>query len=1115
MKFYLVLFLVFILFTSVVSASYSVNDSGSWGIELEVQATPFANNCPSSSSLSIANKSTDVSISVGFWNVSISDSDGNNTNGSIECSNGDNTTWSDLGNGTRSLSLSTLSYDTNYTVWLNYTDGNVSCSMNESYWFTTAANPISYSVNDSGSWGIELKMEYYTWSDWSDWWIIYFNGTVSQISNIIPFNGNTSVSRGSVVLSADFNDVDSSSMNISWYYSDNNTLIGQNTSVGNGTYQQIINTGYSDVINWSINVSDGVNWNNQSLSFTVIDLNNVSNVSIENFNISCINLSWSKTSNVSHTYIRYKKDSAPSSRSDGTLLCNVTNTSWNHTGLDIGTHYYYSVWGYNSTDNVYSLVYVSGDNYTNPGSPNSLQETGSNTSRIDLSWDKGTNATRSVVFRNSSGVAEYPDRSNGVEVINTTGSSGSATGLDDNITYWFSVYSFNPASGLWSEGNSTDNATTSNLAGGVNSLSVVRYNDVQLNLSWTKSNSLDDVVVVRKTGSFPSNYNDGTKVYNGSLLTYKDTGLSPATKYYYRAWAWNGENYGSGYSSDTNITRPSPPSSFVGDIDSGNLIMTWTKGTGAARTIIRNNTGAYPANTTDGYLVYNDTGTTETVSGTSSVDYYRAWSYVVVDGEVVYSDPGTDLLWGGIEVQVFRQDLNHIAIENYSIFITNEDRTESYFNQSVSNPFRIDVSDVPNGINIMLQVEKQGFKTMSQTMDLYENTYYIVKFYLPPSSEGSPGSESGQDWYVPPEGELLTDIVSVDNSSTDEIVILQCVVDTIETIHVYNSSIYGGWIEVSSDKYTVVGGVVTINSSVFDINSDLIRITYYCGENQVYAYQYIINVQDTFRVPVEDAYVVIQKYINTSDEYETVHSEYTDSSGQLEVYLLPGTDYYFSISKEGYDTKTASWTPTEIEYAENIEKTFYLTTAEIDEGDVDEIHMDDMSLFAYNSTHMKIVYRNLNNDNSHVLFYFYDFIGSSILNITNVSNTPNNISFYFNHSNYTLTGDLIQVIAYAYRTNGSVYQTVKYFHINQSESSSNAASSAIAAILSIAMVLFGLTIAHPKKTLGVIGIIVMIIGIAITAFAAQTWYIHLIQAIEIILLIFIILTFKEENTNAV
>ena len=63
-------------------------------------------------------------------------------------------------------------------------------------------------------------------------------------------------------------------------------------------------------------------------------------------------------------------------------------------------------------------------------------------------------------------------------------------------------------------------------------------------LSWTapspdEDNSFVGARIVRKTGSAPTGINDGTIVYEGTALTYTDTGLTAGTTYYYRAFAYN------------------------------------------------------------------------------------------------------------------------------------------------------------------------------------------------------------------------------------------------------------------------------------------------------------------------------------------------------------------------------------------------------------------------------------------------------------------------------------------------------------------------------------------------------------------------------------------------
>jgi len=124
----------------------------------------------------------------------------------------------------------------------------------------------------------------------------------------------------------------------------------------------------------------------------------------------------------------------------------------------------------------------------------------------------------------------------------------------------------------------------------------------------------------------------GTGAYTDNL-----TGLSPGTKYYFRARAVNSGGTGTG-SELTFSTKPGAPT----NLDAKNptlttIDLTWTKGSGAENTIIRRKTGSYPDNYADGTLVYSGTGTSTTDVGldNSTQYFYRAWAW---DENDKYSD---------------------------------------------------------------------------------------------------------------------------------------------------------------------------------------------------------------------------------------------------------------------------------------------------------------------------------------------------------------------------------------------------------------------------------------------------------------------------------------------
>ena len=120
-------------------------------------------------------------------------------------------------------------------------------------------------------------------------------------------------------------------------------------------------------------------------------------------------------------------------------------------------------------------------------------------------------------------------------------------------------------------------------------------------LSWTAPNPDEDnsfvgARIVRKTGSAPTGINDGTIVYEGTALTYTDTGLTAGTTYYYRAFAYNAKKkYQTEYrviSITAMAIQPIQPNfadntwdAIIEACHSGNVPDTWVAGDSKTMTI--------------------------------------------------------------------------------------------------------------------------------------------------------------------------------------------------------------------------------------------------------------------------------------------------------------------------------------------------------------------------------------------------------------------------------------------------------------------------------------------------------------------------------------------------
>ena len=117
-------------------------------------------------------------------------------------------------------------------------------------------------------------------------------------------------------------------------------------------------------------------------------------------------------------------------------------------------------------------------------------------------------------------------------------------------------------------------------------------------LSWTapspdEDNSFVGARIVRKIGSAPTGINDGTVIYEGTALTYTDTGLTAGTTYYYRAFAYNAKKkYQTAYrvASRTAIALNSNFASntweqIIAACQSGSVPDTWVAGDSKTMTI--------------------------------------------------------------------------------------------------------------------------------------------------------------------------------------------------------------------------------------------------------------------------------------------------------------------------------------------------------------------------------------------------------------------------------------------------------------------------------------------------------------------------------------------------
>jgi len=306
------------------------------------------------------NGSLYVSTSATTWNITIETLSGQDFNWTIQSAVGNNAS-TECNNGSYNISIKgNLSLGVTYTVWVNASQTDSSNATNATYWFRT--QDYNFTAYDTLSFGGKVTTQ----------------GENPTISNEFPSNESSPIALYTYV-NITVSEPQGENFNITWYTNASGSWVvfGTNTTCTDGTFHQratwanTSNTKYF----WSVKVNDSSgNWANKSYEFTTQTYTWGNWATWWQFNYSCccptslsavaynetvINLTWTAC-NTADTNVLVVNESGftsyPQTPTNGTLLYNGTNVSYNHTGLCNSTRYYYTIWGWNETEAAYSIV---------------------------------------------------------------------------------------------------------------------------------------------------------------------------------------------------------------------------------------------------------------------------------------------------------------------------------------------------------------------------------------------------------------------------------------------------------------------------------------------------------------------------------------------------------------------------------------------------------------------------------------------------------------------------------------------------------------------------------------------------------------------------------------
>jgi titin len=253
-------------------------------------------------------------------------------------------------------------------------------------------------------------------------------------------------------------------------------------------------------------------------------------------------------------------------------------TSYVDGPLNPASTYYYRVIAFNTGGSSAASSVAGATTLPNPpAAPSGLGATANSQTQITLNWsDNSANETGFRIERSLDGV-------NFSLLTNTAANvtSYADTGLNPVTTYYYRVFAFN--TGGSSLATFIVSATTPDfIPAAPSALSATAISATQINLAWTdNANNETGFNIYRSTDGI--NFSLLTNVA-ANVTSYSNTGLVPATTYYYRVTASNatGESAASNMASATTLAvPPAAPSALTATAVSSNRVdLSWTDNAG-------------------------------------------------------------------------------------------------------------------------------------------------------------------------------------------------------------------------------------------------------------------------------------------------------------------------------------------------------------------------------------------------------------------------------------------------------------------------------------------------------------------------------------------------------
>lgn len=316
-----------------------------------------------------------------------------------------------------------------------------------------------------------------------------------------------------------------------------------------------------------------------------------------------IQLTWTTPtdSDYQDTTIRRSTTSFPMSVDDGVLVADgLTGTSYDDTGLEWETAYYYTV--FHRASGIYSRG-GTGSAITGLRAPDapSLGAFAEGSNAI-LYWSVPSGAASFLIMQSKDG-----DDAQTVVMLDASESSYTVEGLTDG-TYVFSIYALN-ADDVASDAGVSPSIVIDTIAPDAPTGFSASTDGSDIALNWTNpALDFEAVRLQRNSEDYPAEPTDGTTVFtNQTFQTYTIHGVTEDT-YYFSLFARDAAgNYSLAAHATVIVdsTAPSAPSHFAATADGNDVTLNWTNPTFDFEAVrLQRSPTSHPVSPTDGMTVF-------------------------------------------------------------------------------------------------------------------------------------------------------------------------------------------------------------------------------------------------------------------------------------------------------------------------------------------------------------------------------------------------------------------------------------------------------------------------------------------------------------------------------